>query len=158
MPSQVFDDGYGVYEVPSGDRLVFKGGEGADASYNIPSTFAKAASPARVSRSSAMGSADRFTSPGSYLRKPATAAVGPGSYTASPPSRPSSRYGPWGPEVNEGNVLATARRPRASGRRRKAAAHLDQPGHVAPSSCTPPRPEQLPCMTAPLSRRLLRER
>ena len=103
MPSQVFDDGYGVYEVPSGDRLVFKGGEGADASYNIPSTFAKAASPARVSRSSAMGSADRFTSPGSYLRKPATAAVGPGSYTASPPSRPSSRYGPWGPEVNQGN-------------------------------------------------------
>ena len=66
MPSQLFDDGYGVYEIPSGDRLTFKGGEGADASYNLPSSFDKASSPQR-GRSAGMGSADRFNAPGSYL-------------------------------------------------------------------------------------------
>jgi len=75
MPSQLFDDGYGVYEIPSGDRLTFKGGEGADASYNLPSSFDKASSPQR-GRSAGMGSSDRFNAPGSYLAH--AGAPGPG--------------------------------------------------------------------------------
>jgi hypothetical protein len=93
MPSQIFDDGYGVYEVPSGERLVFRGGEGADASYNLPSSFDKAKSP---QRGRTWGSSDRFTSPGSYLRK--ESAPGPGAYTANEPGKPMSRFGVLGPE------------------------------------------------------------
>ena len=45
-----------------------------------------------------MGSADRFNSPGSYLKQ--SAAPGPGSYCArEPQNKPSSRYGVLGPEL-----------------------------------------------------------
>lgn len=97
MPSQIFDDGYGMYEVPSGERLVFKGGEGADASYNLPSSFDRASSLSQRGRRSVMGSADRFTSAGSYLKN--SSAPGPGSYTVNPTAKPSSRYGVLGPEL-----------------------------------------------------------
>jgi hypothetical protein len=91
MSSQMFDDGYGEYEVPSGERLTFKGGEGADATYDVPSIFDRAATPKKGGRSAAMGATDRFNSPGSYLRK--AAGPGPGSYAPSPSKQPSSRYG-----------------------------------------------------------------
>ena len=45
-----------------------------------------------------MGSADRFNSPGSYLKQ--STAPGPGSYCAREPQiKPSSRYGVLGPEL-----------------------------------------------------------
>ena len=44
-----------------------------------------------------MGSADRFNSPGSYLKQ--SAAPGPGSYCAQILNKPSSRYGVLGPEL-----------------------------------------------------------
>ena len=104
MPSQLFDDGYGVYEVPSGDRLIFKGGEGADASYNLPSAFDKCkASPDRRGRTSVMGSSDRFNSPGSYLAN--AGAPGPGSYSYQASPKPASRYGVLGPEARGGDRL-----------------------------------------------------
>ena len=93
MPSQIFDDGYGIYEVPSGERLVFKGGEGADASYNIPSSFDIASSP---QRGRTWGLSDRFTSPGSYLKHESV--PGPGAYSFSGPAKPVSRCGTLGPE------------------------------------------------------------
>jgi len=98
MPSQLFDDGYGVYEVPSGDRLMFKAGEGADASYDLPSAFARAMTPGTSGKSAAMGSSDRFNSPGSYLANRG-GSPGPGAYTHQEQAKPSSRYGVLGPET-----------------------------------------------------------
>ena len=97
MPSQLFDSGDGAYEVPSGERLTFKAGEGADASYNLPSAFQRAMTPSQSNKSAAMGSSDRFNSPGSYIKNTG-GAPGPGAYTHQAQAKPSSRYGVMGPE------------------------------------------------------------
>jgi hypothetical protein len=64
--------------------------------YHIPSTFDKAAGKNSNRKSASFGSSDRFQSPGSYL-KINNNTTGPGHYSTSDFSRPSSRYGTIGP-------------------------------------------------------------
>ena len=103
MPSQLFDNGDGAYEVPSGERLKFTAGEGADASYDLPSAFQRAMTPGQSNKSAAMGSSDRFNSPGSYIKNTG-GAPGPGAYTHQAQAKPSSRYGVMGPENTRASV------------------------------------------------------